>query len=69
MFANCRGIPREEVDQTVNEAIRNLNLGKWADKLCGSYSGGEICFCNALLFNLCLILFVDNFILTFLLWM
>ncbi|KAL5263173.1 hypothetical protein ACHWQZ_G008548 [Mnemiopsis leidyi] len=41
MFANCRGIPREEVDQTVNEAIRNLNLGKWADKLCGSYSGGN----------------------------
>ena len=41
MFANCRGIPRQEIEQTVNEAIKNLNLDEYADKLCGSYSGGE----------------------------
>ncbi|XP_063678644.1 phospholipid-transporting ATPase ABCA3-like isoform X4 [Bolinopsis microptera] len=41
MFANCRGIPRQEIEQTVNEAIKNLNLDEYADKLCGSYSGGN----------------------------
>ena len=40
MFANCRGIPSNEIAQTVDEAIRNLNLEVHADKLCGSYSGG-----------------------------
>lgn len=41
MFANCRGIPSNEIAQTVDEAIRNLNLEVHADKLCGSYSGGN----------------------------
>ena len=41
MFADFRGIPSSETAATVNEAIRNLNLSQHADKLCGSYSGGN----------------------------
>ena len=40
MFANMRGIPKAEIEQTVNEAVKNLNLEAHADKLCGGYSGG-----------------------------
>ena len=41
MFANMRGIPETEIEVTVNETLRNLNLEENADKLCGSYSGGN----------------------------
>ena len=40
MFANLRGIPSHAIANTVNEAVTNLNLEEYADKLCGTYSGG-----------------------------
>ena len=41
MFARLRGIPTAQIEDTVAEAITNLNLEKHADKLCGGYSGGN----------------------------
>lgn len=41
MFAQLRGISGNMVDDVVNNAIDQLNLKGWADKLCGTYSGGN----------------------------
>ncbi|XP_057304734.1 phospholipid-transporting ATPase ABCA3-like [Hydractinia symbiolongicarpus] len=41
MFARLRGIPSHLIEDVVKSAIEQLNLGKWADKLCGDYSGGN----------------------------
>ena len=37
MFARLRGIPSHRINDVVTDAIDHLNLGKWADKLCGDY--------------------------------
>ena len=37
MFARLRGIPRNMIDAIVRDVIQQLNLAKWADKLCGTY--------------------------------
>ena len=44
MFARMRGIPEQHIPDTVAEAITNLNLDVHADKLCGSYSGGNLAY-------------------------
>ncbi|XP_077983290.1 phospholipid-transporting ATPase ABCA3-like [Glandiceps talaboti] len=41
MYARLRGIQPHMVEAVVNSCISHLNLGKWADKLCGDYSGGN----------------------------
>ncbi|XP_072014244.1 LOW QUALITY PROTEIN: phospholipid-transporting ATPase ABCA3-like [Amphiura filiformis] len=41
LFARLRGIPRNEMERIVKATITHLNLDKWADKLCGTYSGGN----------------------------
>ncbi|XP_071785236.1 phospholipid-transporting ATPase ABCA3-like isoform X1 [Asterias amurensis] len=41
LFARLRGIPRHNIQAVVKSTITHLNLDKWADKLCGTYSGGN----------------------------
>ena len=41
MFARLRGVPGHQVEKVVRSSITNLNLYQWADKLCGTYSGGN----------------------------
>ncbi|XP_067040088.1 phospholipid-transporting ATPase ABCA3-like [Acropora muricata] len=41
MYANLRGVQPEKIDNLVSATIKHLNLAKWADKLCGDYSGGN----------------------------
>ncbi|XP_022107295.1 ATP-binding cassette sub-family A member 3-like isoform X2 [Acanthaster planci] len=41
LFARLRGIPGQNVKPVVNSTITHLNLDNWADKLCGTYSGGN----------------------------
>ena len=37
MYARLRGIPEYKIKDVVTDAINLLNLGKWADSLCGNY--------------------------------
>lgn len=37
MFGRLRGIPGHKLEEMVDDAIKQLNLGKWADKMCGDY--------------------------------
>lgn len=37
MYARLRGIPEYKIKDIVTDAINLLNLGKWADSLCGNY--------------------------------
>ena len=37
MFARLRGIPYNRIEDVVTDVIQQLNLAKWADKLCGTY--------------------------------
>ena len=37
MFARLRGIPHNMIEDVVTDVIQQLNLAKWADKLCGTY--------------------------------
>ncbi|XP_070574888.1 phospholipid-transporting ATPase ABCA3-like [Ptychodera flava] len=41
MYARLRGIPSHKLDEVVEITIKQLNLGPWADKLSGTYSGGN----------------------------
>ncbi|XP_046858898.1 phospholipid-transporting ATPase ABCA3-like [Xenia sp. Carnegie-2017] len=41
MYAHLRGIPYERMEDLVEHTIESLNLEKWADKMCGTYSGGN----------------------------
>lgn len=41
MYAHLRGVPPEKVKDLVSTTIQHLHLSKWADKLCGDYSGGN----------------------------
>ncbi|XP_077864744.1 phospholipid-transporting ATPase ABCA3-like [Saccoglossus kowalevskii] len=41
MYARLRGIPTDTIEAVVDSCISHLNLGNWADKLCGDYSGGN----------------------------
>ncbi|EDO48951.1 predicted protein [Nematostella vectensis] len=41
MFARLRGVQPDKIPNVVSTTIEHLNLGKWADKLCGDYSGGN----------------------------
>ncbi|XP_065052485.1 phospholipid-transporting ATPase ABCA3-like isoform X1 [Rhopilema esculentum] len=41
MFARLRGIRSDKMEPIVNAAIKQLNLSKWAEKMCGNYSGGN----------------------------
>ncbi len=37
MYAHLRGVPYEKMDELVAHTIESLNLGHWADKMCGTY--------------------------------
>ncbi|XP_071958195.1 phospholipid-transporting ATPase ABCA3-like [Antedon mediterranea] len=41
MFARLRGIPSHHIENVVETTVTHLSLNKWADKLCGDYSGGN----------------------------
>ncbi|XP_071958198.1 phospholipid-transporting ATPase ABCA3-like isoform X2 [Antedon mediterranea] len=41
MFARLRGIPNHNIENVVETTVTHLSLNKWADKLCGDYSGGN----------------------------
>ena len=41
MFARLRGVCSDKVEMVVRNSISNLNLHQWADKMCGTYSGGN----------------------------
>ncbi|XP_066289391.1 phospholipid-transporting ATPase ABCA3-like isoform X2 [Branchiostoma lanceolatum] len=41
MYANLRGIPSNRTKGVVDTTIEHLNLREYADKLCGTYSGGN----------------------------
>ncbi|CAB4007510.1 ATP-binding cassette sub-family A member 3-like [Paramuricea clavata] len=41
MYAHLRGIPYDKMDDLVQHTIESLNLVNWADKMCGTYSGGN----------------------------
>ncbi|KAL9959228.1 hypothetical protein ACROYT_G036325 [Oculina patagonica] len=41
MYARLRGVPDDKIKGIVTDAIKLLNLEKWADSLCGNYSGGN----------------------------
>ncbi|XP_031561453.1 ATP-binding cassette sub-family A member 3-like [Actinia tenebrosa] len=41
MYAQLRGVAPDKIDEVVSATIDHLSLGKWADKLCGNYSGGN----------------------------
>ncbi|KAK3732015.1 hypothetical protein QZH41_016886 [Actinostola sp. cb2023] len=41
MYAQLRGVHPSKINDIVSTTIEKLNLGKWADKLCGNYSGGN----------------------------
>jgi len=41
MFARLRGIPSYLIPDVVNTVLYQLNLNKYADKMCGTYSGGN----------------------------
>ncbi|XP_065191638.1 phospholipid-transporting ATPase ABCA3-like [Sycon ciliatum] len=41
MYARLRGIPEERISPLVDNAVKQLNLTKWADRQCGTYSGGN----------------------------
>ncbi|PIK50489.1 ATP-binding cassette transporter subfamily A [Apostichopus japonicus] len=41
MFARLRGIPAKSIPSVVDSTIEHLDLVKYADKLCGNYSGGN----------------------------
>ncbi|XP_030830907.1 ATP-binding cassette transporter subfamily A isoform X1 [Strongylocentrotus purpuratus] len=41
LFARLRGIPSNQMISVVDHTIDHLNLNKWQDKLCGTYSGGN----------------------------
>ncbi|XP_073229976.1 phospholipid-transporting ATPase ABCA3-like [Porites lutea] len=41
MYANLRGVQPAKINDLVSSTIKHLNLTKWADKLCGDYSGGN----------------------------
>jgi len=41
MFARLRGIPSYMIEEVVKSVVDQLNLANWADKLCGTYSGGN----------------------------
>ncbi|XP_077982530.1 phospholipid-transporting ATPase ABCA3-like [Glandiceps talaboti] len=41
MYARLRGIRAHTVEGVVDSCIKHLNLSKWADKICGNYSGGN----------------------------
>eukprot|EP00058_Branchiostoma_floridae_P014356 XP_002599844.1 hypothetical protein BRAFLDRAFT_95534 [Branchiostoma floridae] len=41
MYASLRGIPSNRTKGVVDATIEHLNLREYADKLCGTYSGGN----------------------------
>ncbi|XP_065191574.1 phospholipid-transporting ATPase ABCA3-like [Sycon ciliatum] len=41
MFARLRGIPPNKIQSVVDNLIEELDLKKWASRLCGTYSGGN----------------------------
>lgn len=41
MYAQLRGVQPRKISDLVSATIQHLSLTKWADKLCGDYSGGN----------------------------
>ncbi|CAH3155546.1 unnamed protein product, partial [Porites evermanni] len=41
MYARLRGVPDEKIKGIVSDIVHLLRLEKWADSLCGNYSGGN----------------------------
>ena len=44
MFARLRGIPERKIKSAVQTEIDRLDLGKYANKRCGTYRLGKPCF-------------------------
>jgi len=40
MYARLRGVPEKQINEVVDSEIRRLDLFKYADTRCGTYSGG-----------------------------
>ena len=40
MYARLRGVPEKQINEVVDSEIRRLDLFKYADSRCGTYSGG-----------------------------
>ncbi|CAN0027685.1 unnamed protein product, partial [Choristocarpus tenellus] len=41
LYAGIKGIPEDVVEAAVEQKIAEVDLGKYADKLAGGYSGGN----------------------------
>jgi len=41
MYARLRGVPEKLIPRLINELLSLFMLGKYADKVCGMYSGGN----------------------------
>ena len=41
LFARLRGVPGDKIEKVVRDSIANLKLDEWAEKMCGTYSGGN----------------------------
>lgn len=64
MYAQLRGVPDDRIKGIVTDAIKLLNLEKWADSLCGNYRYKLQVFLHLFLLSVttclpCLILFLS----------
>ncbi|XP_071439608.1 phospholipid-transporting ATPase ABCA1-like isoform X2 [Hetaerina americana] len=41
LYSRLRGVPSRHVDRLVDEGLKRLGLGRYADRLAGTYSGGN----------------------------
>ena len=41
LFARLRGVPANRIERSIRDGIADARLEEWADKLCGTYSGGN----------------------------
>ncbi|XP_014438530.1 retinal-specific ATP-binding cassette transporter isoform X3 [Tupaia chinensis] len=41
LYARLRGVPAEEIERVANQSIQSLGLSQYADRLAGTYSGGN----------------------------
>lgn len=46
MYAHLRGVPTDKINELVQHTIESLNLGNWADKMCGTYRFIKLHFSN-----------------------
>jgi ABC-type multidrug transport system ATPase subunit len=41
MYANLKGVPKEDVKEAVNILVEAVGLQKYVDRVAGAYSGGN----------------------------